>query len=133
MNRTFLAIFRGHDVLVVGASAHMQFFKQAAARHSSNTTAESLRYREIDLAAAAQGRKHVGKQVMPGQVTQQRFAGVPGHQGLDLPSVLCVAISWTLQVHSFHPPLRSMTLISASAAAAECATHHRTPNIPYTS
>jgi hypothetical protein len=56
----------------------MQFFKQAAARHSSNTTAESLRYLEIDLAAAAQGRKHVGKQVKPGQVTQQRFTGAPG-------------------------------------------------------
>ena len=74
---------RGHEVLVVGASAHMQFFKQAAARHSSNTSAEALRYIEIDLDAAAQGRKHVGKQVKPGQVTHSRFAGGSLSQGCN--------------------------------------------------
>lgn len=83
--------FRGHDVLVVGASAHMQFFKQAAARHSSNTTAEALRYLEIDLAAAAQGRKHVGRQVKPGQVTQQRFTGVPDLLGTPVRCAVAVS------------------------------------------
>jgi hypothetical protein len=68
---------RGHEVLVVAASAHLDFFKQAAARHSSNSTAEALRYLSVDLAAAAKGRKPAagGRQVKPGQVTQSRFAG----------------------------------------------------------
>jgi hypothetical protein len=70
-----MCTYRGHEVLVVGASAHMQFFKQAAARHSSNSSAEALRYLEVDLAAAAKQAIPGRKQVKPGQVTQSRFAG----------------------------------------------------------
>lgn len=66
---------RGHEVLVVAASAHLDFFKQAAARHSSNSTAEALRYLSVDLAAAAKARRLTGgRPVKPGQVTQSRFA-----------------------------------------------------------
>lgn len=67
---------RGHKVLVVGASAHMQFFKQAATRHSSNTCAEALQYLEVNLAAVSKQHKP-RKKVKPGQVTQSRFMGEP--------------------------------------------------------
>jgi len=69
--------YRGHQVLVVAADAHLRFFKDAAARHSSNTTAEALDYLAVNLTAPAKpGTSPQHKHVKPGQVTQARFAGV---------------------------------------------------------
>ena len=60
---------------MIGADSAMPFIKQAAARHSSNTTAEALTYLAVNLTGAMQGSKHAGKAVKPGQVTQARFGG----------------------------------------------------------
>lgn len=41
---------RGHEVLVVVTESALDFVKQAAARHSSNTTAEGLEYLTVNIA-----------------------------------------------------------------------------------
>jgi hypothetical protein len=40
---------RGHEVLVIVSDTALDFVKSAAARHSSNTTAESMNYILINL------------------------------------------------------------------------------------
>lgn len=40
---------RGHEVLVVVADSALDFMKTAAARHTSNTTADGLRYVTVNL------------------------------------------------------------------------------------
>jgi hypothetical protein len=66
---------RGHAVMVVGAAPTMHFFQQAAERHSSNSSAGSLKYLEVDLTPPSPGSSH-RKHVRPGQVTHSRFAGI---------------------------------------------------------
>lgn len=104
---------RGHEVMVVGAAPSMHFFKQAAERHSSNSSAEALKYLEVDLTPPSPGSSH-HKPVRPAQVTHSRFAGTL-EDALHQHEAFCHAL---LQLCTGQPTVQTCT------AAAAAAIHH---------
>lgn len=85
---------RGHEVLVVASQADTPFLQAAAARHSSNTSAESMQFVGVDLlvqeagpapaagsgSGSSSGSTSSEKEASDARskVTHNRFAGAQG-------------------------------------------------------